>query len=107
MSLPVDTTKLTVLCGGPPGPVLDRETGEHRKNLNGELLYRTDVVVMGSGRPQVLGVRTPNEPKGLALGAPVSVPELTFTTFTTKDGGTGVFFEASGVEPPKAPKAVL
>jgi hypothetical protein len=102
MALPVDTTKLTILCGGLPGPVLDRETGQQRKNAKGEALFRTDVVVMGVGRPQVLSVRTTSEPKGLATGAPVSVPELSVTTFTARDGGTGVLFEASVVEPAKA-----
>ena len=102
MALPVDTTKLTVLCGGLPTAVLDRETGEQRKNAKGEALFRTELVVMGVGRPQVLSVRTTSEPKGIATGAPVSVPELSVTTFTARDGGTGVLFEASAIEPSKA-----
>lgn len=104
MALPVDTTKLTVLCGGPPAAVLDRETGQHRKNAKGEALYRTDVVVMGLGRPQVLSVRTTSEPKGLATGVPLALAELSVTTFTARDGGTGVLFEATGIEPSKAPR---
>ena len=106
MALPVDTSKLTVLCGSPPTPVLDRDTGEHRKDLAGVALFRTDLVVMGSGRPQVLGVRTAGEPKGLSVGVAVSTAELTVTTFTARDGGTGVFFEASSIEPSKAARVV-
>jgi hypothetical protein len=66
--LPVDTSILTVLCGGAPGPVVDRETGEHKTNRDGIPLFRTDLVVMGQGRPEVVGVRTAKEPKGLVVG---------------------------------------
>ena len=101
MPLPVDTTKLTVLCGGPPSPVLDRETGEHRTNREGQALFRTDVVALGLGRPEVFGVRTPKEPKGIAVGTTLNVTALTVSTFTTRDGGTGVFYEATALEAAK------
>jgi hypothetical protein len=102
MALPLDVSKVTVLCGGPPQPVLDRETGEHRSDRDGHLLYRTDVVVVGTGRPEVFGVRTPKEPKALALGAAVNVTGLTVSTFPTRDGGTGVFYEAASIEATRA-----
>ena len=102
MPLPVDTTKLTVFSGGPPSPVVDRETGEHRTNREGQALFRTDVVAMGVGRPEVFGVRTAKEPKGVAVGTPLNVTALTVSTFTTRDGGTGVFYEAAAIEPAKA-----
>ena len=70
MSLPVDTAKLTVLCGGPPTPVVDRVTGEHRTNREGEALFRTEVVVMGVGRPEVFGVRTTTGAEGARRWAP-------------------------------------
>ena len=102
MALPVDTTKITVICGGPPQPVVDRVTGEHRTNREGQALFRTEVIVLGAGRPEVLGVRTATPPKALAVGAPLAVSGLTVSTFTAKDGGTGVFYEASVIEPAKA-----
>lgn len=102
MALPLDVSKLTVFCGGEAQPVVDRATGEHRSDRDGHLLYRTDVIVVGAGRPEILGVRTPKEPKGLVLGAPVSTPGLTVSTFTTRDGTTGVFYEAQAVEAVKA-----
>ena len=98
MALPIDTTILTVLCGAPPTPVVDRDTGEHRTNRDGEALYRTELVVLGGGRAQIVGVRTAKEPKGLGAGTAVQVAGLTVSTFTTKDGGTGVFYEASALE---------
>ena len=104
MPLPVDTTKLTVLCGAPPSAVLDRDTGAHRTNREGEFLYRAELIVMGCGRPLVLGVRTAKEPKALAMGAPVNLTGFTVSTFTAKDGGTGVFYEAASIEPAKAQK---
>ncbi len=57
---------------------------------------------MGAGRPEVLGVRTAKEPKGLAVGAPVNVTAFTISTFTTRDGTTGVFYEAGAIEPARA-----
>ena len=102
MPLPVDTNILTVLCGGAPAPVVDRETGEHKTNRDGVPLFRTDLVVMGQGRPEVVGVRTAKEPKGLAVGTPVRVTAFTISTFTTRDGTTGVFYEAGAIEPARA-----
>ena len=104
MALPVDTRSLTVLCGNPPAPMLDRDTGEHRRNREGVPLFRTELVVMGQGRPEVLGVRTAREPKGLSIGTPVSVTAFTISTFTTKDGTTGVFYEAGAIEAARATK---
>ena len=57
---------------------------------------------MGAGRPEVLGVRTAKEPKGLAVGTPVNVTAFTISTFTTRDGTTGVFYEAGAIEPARA-----
>jgi hypothetical protein len=102
MALPVDSNKLLLLCGAPPEAVLDYESGAQKKNRDGEPLYRTEVIVMGFGRPQVVGVRTPREPKGLVTGAPVAIPGFSMSPFTTRDGGTGVLYEASSVEPAKA-----
>lgn len=102
MALPIDTTKLTVLCGAPPTAVVDRDSGEQRTNRDGEALFRTELIVLGGGRPQVLGVRTAKEPKGLVTGVPVHVTGFTVSTFVARDGGTGVFYEAAAVEPAKA-----
>jgi hypothetical protein len=106
MALPVDTNKLTVLCGNTPVPILDRDSGEHRTNQEGLPLFRTEVVVMGQGRPEVLGVRTAREPKGLSIGAPVTVTAFTISTFTTRDGTTGVFYEAGAIEATRPTKEV-
>jgi hypothetical protein len=102
MALPIDTRNLTVLCGNPPAPVVDRDTGEHRTTRDGLPLFRTELVVMGQGRPEVLGVRTVKDPKGLGIGTPVTVTAFTISTFTTRDGTTGVFYEAGAIEPTRA-----
>lgn len=107
MALPIDTTKLSVLCGAPPSAVIDRDSGEQRTNRDGEALFRTELVVIGAGRPEVLGVRTTREPKGLAIGSPVNVIGFTVSTFVARDGGTGVFYEAAAIEPTKTPKETL
>ncbi len=83
---------------------MDRETGEHRTNRDGQLLFRTELVVIGVGRPEVVSVRTPNEPKGLAVGGRVAVSAFTVATFNARDGGTGVFYEATAIEPARAAK---
>ncbi len=101
MALPIDTTTLTVLCGGAPTAVVDRETGEHRTNRDGETLFRTEVIVLGSGRALVLPVRTTKEPKGLTAGSPVRLTGFSISTFVARDGGTGVLYEAGSIEPVK------
>ena len=107
MPLPVDTSKLTVLCGAPPAAMLDRDTGAPRTNPEGEPLFRADVIVMGCGRPLVLSVRTAKEPKALAVGTPVHLSALTVSTFTARDGSTGVFYEADAIEAAKATREAL
>jgi hypothetical protein len=101
MALPVDTSKVTVLCGAPPQPLLDRETGQQRTSPSGDPMFRTDLIVLGSGRPEVIGVRTATTPKVPGLGLPLAVTGLTISTFTTKDGNTGVFYDAATIEPAK------
>ena len=102
MPLPVDTTKITTLCGAPPEAMVERDTGAPRTNQQGQPLFRAEVIVMGCGRPLILGVRTAKEPKGLSLGAPIHLTGLTVSTFTAKDGGTGVFYDADAIESAKA-----
>jgi hypothetical protein len=102
MALPLELTKSIVLCGGPPQAVLDPETGTQRTTREGLPLYRTEVIVIGHGRPELFGVRTTKEPKGLVVGAPVALTAPTISTFTTRDGTTGVFYEAGAIEPARA-----
>jgi len=104
MALPLDTNHLTVLCGNTPAPIVDRDSGEIKTTREGVPLFRTELVVMGQGRPEVLGVRTAREPKGLTIGTPVHVTAFTISTFTTRDGTTGVFYEAGAIEPARAQK---
>ena len=104
MALPVDSSKLLLLCGSPPEALLDYESGAHKKNRDGDALYRTEVIVMGFGRPQVVGVRTPREPKALLTGAPVTITGFSMSPFTTRDGGTGVLYEAAAIEPARGTK---
>ena len=104
MALPLELTKMIVLCGGPPQPVLDQETGKQRANRDGELLFRTEVIVVGNGRPELFGVRTTKEPKGLVVGSPITLSAPTISTFTTRDGTTGVFYEAAAIDPARATK---
>ncbi len=102
MALPLELTTSIVLCGGPPQAILDPETGTQRTTREGLPLYRTEVIVIGHGRPELFGVRTTKEPNGLVVGAPVALTAPTISTFTTRDGTTGVFYEAGAIEPARA-----
>jgi hypothetical protein len=102
MALPLELTKLIVICGGPPQAIPDPETGKQKTNRDGQLLFRTEVIVVGNGRPELFGVRTTKEPKGLVVGAPIAITAPTISTFTTRDGTTGVFYEAAAIEPARA-----
>jgi hypothetical protein len=104
MALPLELSRLTVICGGLPEPMMEQGTDKQRTTRDGEPMFRTQIVVLGSGRPEVFGVRTTKEPKGLAIGAPVHITGCTISTFTTKDGTTGVFYDAGAVEAARATK---
>ncbi|MGW6242140.1 SCO3933 family regulatory protein [Streptomyces sp. NPDC055037] len=100
-SIPVDVTRLgTLMVVVPPEPRVVPDTGEIRKDREGNSIYVTGVSVRQTGtrRADVIEVATPGEPSGLAEGMRVHVADLVAVAWEI-DGRKGTSFRASGIAP--------
>ncbi|NUK01726.1 hypothetical protein HRW16_07145 [Streptomyces lunaelactis] len=98
-NIPVDITRLgTLMCVVPPEPRVDQETGELRKDREGNVIYVVGVSVrqQGNRRADVIEVAVPSEPAGLAEGMRVQVADLVAVAWEI-DGRKGTSFRASAV----------
>lgn len=98
MKLKIDTSDLTFLLVAQPQPVRDFESGR-AKVEDGQPVFSVRVVAMdpGSGEAEIIAVKVPGEPVGLAPGAPVVVSELTAQPWSIGDK-FGVAFRATAVD---------
>ena len=98
-NIPVDISRLgTLMCVVPPEPRVDQETGELRKDREGNVIYVVGVSVrqQGNRRADVIEVAVPSEPAGLAEGMRVQVADLVAVAWEI-DGRKGTSFRASAV----------
>ncbi|MEV0038573.1 hypothetical protein [Streptomyces sp. NPDC050804] len=98
-NIPVDVSRLgTLMVVVPPEPRVVPDTGEIRKDRDGNSIYVTGVSVRqtGSRRADVIEVATPGEPTGLAEGMRVHVNDLVAVSWEI-DGRKGTSFRASGI----------
>ena len=108
MRIPVDTSALMLVAGGPARLVTDRE-GNPRPDREGRVQYTVDLSVMMAGeRPDTWSVRLPAEPRGLDMGTPVKVSGLTAGPYDMTDERgrrqVGVSFRAESIEPANGAK---
>ncbi len=68
MRLPIDTSGMTFMCAAPARPVTDFDTGQHKADVNGELLFNVQVVALDDDGAQIISVKVPGDPK-LGQGA--------------------------------------
>ncbi|MGH8887648.1 MAG: hypothetical protein ACRDYX_21255 [Egibacteraceae bacterium] len=106
MKLRVDTSELTFLVAAAPVPARGYESGRVKLE-DGVALFSVRVVAMdpGSGDAEIVNVKVPGEPVGLAPGQPVALPELTAQPWSIGDK-SGVAFRAVGVQPVTAAAGV-
>ncbi|WNI31374.1 hypothetical protein [Streptomyces sp. ITFR-6] len=86
------------LCVVPPEPRLNPETGEARKDREGNPVWVVGVAVrqLEKRRADVLEIAVSGEPPGLTEGARVVVVDLVATVWEI-DGRHGVSYRASAV----------
>ena len=99
MRLPIDTSKVTMVAGGPAERVVNYATGELATDKDTKLpLYSVNVVMFtpGDAVPQVVKVKVPGEPAALVQGAPVKVAGLTVLDWAI-DGKHGLSFRAESI----------
>jgi hypothetical protein len=92
-------------------PITDRQTGMAKRDRDtGFPLFRVNLMrftMDGDGRPEMLTVKVPGEPKALVPGQPVRIKELCVSTWSF-EGRNGVSFTAEAITAaplPAAPKA--
>src|SRR3954449_2771913 len=78
MRLPIDTSRLKFLVVAPAEPLRQYEEGKPREawaprtDVNGEVLWRVQLVALGDGEAEIIRVAVPGDPK-VGQGEMVSV----------------------------------
>jgi hypothetical protein len=103
MRLPIDTSRLKFLVVAPAEPLRQWEEGKPREawaprtDMNGEVLWRVQVVALGDGEAEIMKVAVPGDPK-VGQGEMVAVEALTGQAWE-KDGRSGMAFRAQAIRP--------
>src|SRR5690348_10543986 len=103
MRLPIDTSRLKFLVVAPAEPLKQYEEGKPRDawaprtDVNGEVLWRVQVVALGDGEAEIIRVAVPGDPN-VGQGEMVRVDRLTAQA-RELDGRSGMAFRAHAVAP--------
>src|SRR5919202_3486933 len=106
MRLPIDTSRLQFLVVAPAEPLRQYEEGKPREawaprtDVNGEVLWRTQLVALGDGEAEIIRVAVPGDPK-VGQGEMASVEGLTAQAWEM-EGRSGMAFRASAVTAAKS-----
>jgi hypothetical protein len=98
MRLPIDTTRLKFLVVAAAEPLRQdeegkpREAGAPRTDVNGEVLWRVQLVALGDGEAEIIRVAVPGDPK-VGQGEMVAVEGLTAQAWEM-EGRSGMAFRA-------------
>ncbi len=86
MDWPVDTSKVVFIAGGAPQPVIDYDSKRHKADGDGQPLYQVSIVALVEGRnPEVIKVKVPGEPRGVAAQVVVKLVGFTVGYFAMLD----------------------
>ena len=98
MRLPIDTSRLKFLVVAPAEPLRQYEEGKPRESwaprtdVNGEVLWRVQMVALGDGEAEIIRVAVPGDPN-VAQGEMVVLEGLTAQAWEM-DGRSGMAFRA-------------
>ena len=101
MRLPIDTSRLQFLVVGDAEPLKQYEEGKPREawaprvDVNGEVLWRVQLVALGDGEAEIIRVAVPGDPK-VAQGEMVRVEGMTAQAWEM-EGRSGMAFRAQAV----------
>jgi hypothetical protein len=99
--LPIDTSRLQFLVVAPAEPLRQYEEGKPREawaprtDVNGESLWRVQVVALGDGEAEIIRVAVPGDPS-VAQGEMVRVDGLTAQAWEM-EGRSGMAFRATAI----------
>ena len=101
MRLPIDTSRLQFLVVAPAEPLRQYEEGKPREawaprtDVNGEVLWRVQLVALGEGEAEIIRVAVAGDPN-VGQGEMVRVDGLTAQAWEL-DGRSGMAFRAQAV----------
>jgi hypothetical protein len=99
--LPIDTSRLQFLVVAQAEPLRQYEEGKPREawaprtDVNGEILWRVQLVALGDGEAEIIRVAVPGDPK-VSQGEMVRVEGLTAQAWEM-EGRSGMAFRATAV----------
>jgi hypothetical protein len=98
-TIPVDTSKLTMLVGGAILPATSPD-GSPRRDRSGQTLFNIPVVVVvEGGNADTLTVRVPGPVPQVAPLTPVKFVALVARPWSMDGGRSGVSFSAESIQP--------
>src|SRR5215208_5080977 len=101
--LPIDTSRLEFLVVAPAEPLRQYEEGKPREawaartDVNGEVLWRVQLVALGDGEAEIIRVAVPGDPN-VSQGEMVRVDGMTAQAWEM-DGRSGMAFRATAIQP--------
>jgi len=105
MRLPIDTSRLQFLVVAPAEPLKQYEEGKPRESwaprtdVNGEVLWRVQLVALGDGEAEIIRVAVPGDPN-VAQGEMVRVEGMTAQAWEM-EGRSGMAFRALAIQSAK------
>ena len=105
MRLPIDTSRLKFLVVAPAEPLKQYEEGKPRESwaprtdVNGEVLWRVQLVALGDGEAEIIRVAVPGDPN-VAQGEMVRVEGMTAQAWEM-EGRSGMAFRALAIQSAK------
>lgn len=98
MRIPVDTKSITFLAASAPERAVDYDSRQPKVEEDGRPLFVVSLVALDSEGAQVIPVKVPGEPKGIAQGTSVTVTNLVASPWAIGEK-SGVSFRAERIEP--------
>jgi hypothetical protein len=101
MRLPIDTSRLQFLVVAPAEPLRQYEEGKPREawaprtDVNGEILWRAQLVALGDGEAEIIRVAVPGDPN-VSQGEMVRVEGMTAQAWEM-EGRSGMAFRAQAI----------
>ena len=101
MRLPIDTSRLQFLVVAPAEPLKQYEEGKPREawaprtDVNGEVLWRAQLVALGDGEAEIIRVAVPGDPS-VSQGEMVRVEGMTAQAWEM-EGRSGMAFRAQAI----------
>lgn len=97
MDYPVDKDQVRLMAAGGREPVVDRATGEQRRDRDGRLLWRVSTVLFFGGSAEVVWLRSPDIADDIEQGCVIRATSLVVSPWAMGDR-SGVSYRADRID---------